>query len=67
MPVYGYDGVEAGRLSIGLCANLNYSERANDKLEIPVEFWKVEGYEGRNQKIKTYHQVIAPKMRGDKQ
>ena len=59
MPIYGDDDVEIGRLSIGLFKNLNWS---NDKidLEIPVDFWKVEGYKGKRQNVRTYHQ-LAPK------
>src|SRR5574344_323508 len=59
MPVYGEDGREIGRLSIGLFQNLNYSDRAKGELKIPVEFWKVEGYKSQYQKIRTYHQMIA--------
>jgi hypothetical protein len=60
MPVYGENGDEIGRLSIGLFKNLNY---ANDNidLEIPVEYWKVDGYKGKRQSIKTYHQMNATK------
>ena len=58
MPVYGEDDQEVGRLSLALFKNLNY---ANDKIdmEIPVEYWRVEGYKGKRQSIKTYHQVQA--------
>ena len=59
MPVYAEDGNEIGRLSIGLLRNLNYYSRTEDALKIPVEYWRVDGYTGDVQNIKTYHQVRA--------
>jgi len=56
MPVYSESGEELGRLSIGLFENLNYSQE-HFKGDIPVEYWRVDGYKGERQKIKTYWQV----------
>lgn len=57
MPVYSVSGEELGRLSIGLYKNLNYSEETEGGLNIPVMFWRIDGYRGKSQKIKTYHQI----------
>jgi hypothetical protein len=59
MPVYDKDNNEIGRLSIGLFKNLNYATRPDDGLDIPVEHWRVDGYTGEVQNIKTYWQVKA--------
>lgn len=57
MPIYTYDNEYIGRLSVGLFKNLNYSKKTTDGLDIPVECWRVDGYKGKPQKIKTYHQL----------
>lgn len=56
MPVYSEDGVELGRLSIGLWKSLDWSQ---DKvgMEIPVHHWRVDNYKGKQQTVKTYHQI----------
>ena len=59
MPVYSESGEELGRLSIGLWKHLDYSSRTNDGLEIPVEHWRIDGYKGKSQPIKTYFQHKA--------
>lgn len=56
MPIYTEDDKEIGRLSIGLFKNLNYSQEHFDG-DIPVEYWRVDGYSGDIQNIKTYWQV----------
>ena len=69
MPVYGESHEEIGRLSIGLFKSLDYYDRAElrgEMLDIPVEYWRVEGYDGGAQKIKTYWQVKSELLeRGD--
>jgi hypothetical protein len=57
MPIYSLEGKYLGRLSIGLYDNLNYAKRTKEGIEIPVEEWKIEGYEGEWQKILTYYQA----------
>lgn len=57
MPVYGEDDKMIGRLSIGLWENLNYATKTKDGLDIPAECWRVDGYTGKRQDIKTYWQV----------
>lgn len=59
MPVYSEDGEELGRLSIGLWKNLDYATRTEDGLEIPAEHWRIDGYSGERQPIKTYFQHRA--------
>lgn len=58
MPVYSEDGVEIGKLSIGLWKNLNWSQDKVD-FEIPAHHWRVDGYKGERQTVKTYHQVAS--------
>lgn len=57
MPIYSLKGEYLGRLSVGLYDRLNYTERTEEGIEIPVEYWKVEGYKGEWQKILTYYQA----------
>lgn len=59
MPVYDTQEKLIGNLSIGLFEHLDYAERASNGMEIPVYYWRVDGYEGERQNIKTYHQVLA--------
>lgn len=63
MPVYTEQGELIGNLSIGLFKSLNYAEKTQDGLDIPVYYWKVDGYEGKRQGIKTYYQVKSPQER----
>jgi len=56
MPVYDKEGKELGKLSIGLFENLNYNTPDLD-FNIPVYTWRVEGYKGKRQTIKTYYQI----------
>lgn len=56
MPVYDKEGNELGRLSIGLLENLNYSMPEDVNLKIPVFAWRVDGYKGKRQSIKTFYQ-----------
>ena len=60
MPVYNKDGNELGKLSIGLFESLNYSTPDLD-FKIPVYTWRVDGYKGKRQIIKTYYQ--QPKIK----
>ena len=53
MPVYSVNGEELGRLSIGLFTDLDYS---TDGIKIPVETWRINGYKGKRQRIKTFYQ-----------
>lgn len=55
MPVYDMNNQEIGRLSVGLFDNLNYL--ADLDIKIPVYTWRVVGYKGKRQKIKTFYQV----------
>ena len=57
MPIYSLKGEYLGRLSVGLYDNLNYTERTEEGIKIPVEDWKIEGYKGEYQKILTYYQA----------
>lgn len=57
MPIYSLKGEYLGRLSVGLYDILNYTERTEEGIEIPVEEWKIEGYKGEWQKILTYYQA----------
>jgi hypothetical protein len=63
MPVYDDDGVELGRLSIGLWKNLNWSQDKID-IEIPVHHWRVDGYKGKQQTVKTWHQLKQQQTNG---
>jgi len=60
MPVYDKEGKELGKLSIGLFENLNYNTPDLD-FKIPVYTWRVEGYKGKRQTIKTYYQLTRLK------
>ena len=59
MPVYDDEDNFVGHLSIGLFENLNWSDRTSDGQEMPVYYWKVDGYKGKRQGIKTYYQYLA--------
>lgn len=60
MPVYDVNNTEIGKLSIGLFKSLNYGQEHFDG-DIPVEYWRVDGYKGERQDVKTYWQVIKSK------
>jgi hypothetical protein len=55
MPVYDMDNNEIGKLSMCLFDNLNYSLDLD--IKIPVETWRVIGYKGKRQNIKTFYQA----------
>lgn len=55
MPVYDKNGIELGKLSIGLFDNLNYHAPDLD-CSIPVYSWRVDCYKGKRQNIKTFYQ-----------
>lgn len=57
MPIYNLIGEYLGRLSIGLYDCLNYAERTEEGIKIPVEVWRIEDYEGEWQEILTYYQA----------
>lgn len=61
MPIYTEQNELIGNLSIGLFKNLNYAEKTEDGLDIPVYFWKVDGYSGKRQTVKTYFQSRSTK------
>lgn len=61
MPIYSLDGVEIGKISMGLFHGFNYLRKAGE-IDIPVETWRVEGYKGPRQKIKTYYQINAERL-----
>lgn len=57
MPVYGEKSGELlGRLNLHLYQHLNYTTKTVDGDDIPVEGWKIDGYEGKGEDIITYHQ-----------
>lgn len=64
MPVYDDDGVELGRLSIGLWKNLDWAQDKID-IKIPAHYWRVDGYKGKKQTVKTWHQLKQQQTRGD--
>lgn len=66
MPVYDEQYHTIGCLSIGLFKSLDYAEKTSDGLDIPVYFWKVEGYEGKRQNIKTYYQKLDAELQTSK-
>ena len=59
MPIYDEQDNLIGNLSIGLFKNLDYAEKTADGQDIPVYFWKVDGYKGERKNIKTYFQHLA--------
>jgi hypothetical protein len=59
MPIYTEQYELIGNLSIGLWEHLDYAERTSDGQEIPVYHWKVDGYKGKRQNVKTYYQKLA--------
>lgn len=63
MPIYDKDGNELGRLSVGLLENLDYHTPDID-IEIPVYTWRVDGYKGKRQTIKTFYQLDNLSIKG---
>lgn len=65
MPVYDMQGNELGKLSIGLFRSLNY-DTPDTSVSIPVYTWRVDGYKGARQSIKTFYQINSshPDVKG---
>lgn len=59
MPMFSQDGEYLGRLGIGFYNNLPWAERDGRNEEIPVHYWKIEGYKGdKSQEPLTYYQYM---------
>ena len=58
MPVYDKEGNELGKLSVCLFENLNYNT-PDINIKIPVSTWRVVGYKGKRQTIKTFYQLTS--------
>ena len=59
MPMFSQDGEYLGRLGVGFYNNLPWAERDGRGEEIPVHYWKIEGYNGdKIQEPLTYYQYM---------
>lgn len=58
MPMFSQEGEYIGRLGIGFYDCLPWAKRDGRDKEIPVHFWKIEGYKGKGESPLTYYQYM---------
>lgn len=59
MPMFSQEGKFLGRLGIGFYDGLNWAQKDGMGKDIPVHYWKIEGYnESVTQEPLTYYQYI---------